>query len=223
MNRFIILCLLMSAAASAAAKKKAEKEEDKIYTIGTEKPGVQIGASKNAHQDKPSHPAVLYFIGLSRGSLAYHLPAFVAETRTFSPSFAGINFGEKQEDVLFLCKGNREISGEWQRFKRESGTFSQKLDIYQINIFQNLNLPWSVSNSVFFTAGLGAAPLYITAEQSGLGNSVSEFGFMGMIKFDAVFPFQKNYQFDIALKSGWGHVAHHNLFLTTLGAGVSFE
>ncbi|MBC7537432.1 MAG: hypothetical protein H7281_01320 [Bacteriovorax sp.] len=216
-------------------KKKVDKIEDKIYSVEKTSPEIIIGkreelAEKNNTNYK--RPTDLWYVAIIRSSLNYHLPSITANSLSFSPAFLGLTVGKKIEDHFFLYDGFYEISGEWQRFKRESALgsntlFFQKLDLYQFNVFQNFNVTSLVSRSVFFSVGLGLAPVYFTAEQSVFGNSTSELGYMGMLKGDIAFQLNKakmkNYEIDIGLKFGWGSVGSHEISTTALSLGLNFE
>ena len=139
---------------------------------------------------------------------------------------------KKTEDQFFLYKGYYEITGEWQRFKRESVIgntvlYSQKLDLYQVNFFQNFDIAWALKHSVFFSAGIGVAPVYLTTEQSVFSNSTSELGYMGMLKGNIIIPIKKtilkNDEIDIGLKIGWGSLGSHEISTTALSLGLNFE
>jgi hypothetical protein len=175
---------------------------------------------KKLSEIRPQH---LFYVGLTRGSLTYKLPSLLMGDNRFSPNLVGINIGNKTGNELYLYKGYYEISGEWQGFKRESGIFSQKINVFQINLIQNVNLAWSFRNSLFFSAGLGVAPVYLTAEQSVFGNSVSHFGAMGLLKADFIFPLKKNIEVDLGMRGGWGSVGGREIFMSNLNLGLNFE
>jgi hypothetical protein len=50
---------------------------------------------------------------------------------------------------------------------------------------------------------------------------------MGMLKGNIVIPLNKtimkNYEMDIALKTGWGSVGSHEISTTALSLGLNFE
>ena len=76
---------------------------------------------------------------------------------------------------------------------------------------------------MFFSVGLGLAPVYLTVEQSVLGNSISSLGYMGMFKGNLMVPFKKIYEADLALRIGWGSVGGHDISTTTLSLGLKFD
>ncbi|MDD4974373.1 MAG: hypothetical protein PHY93_08465 [Bacteriovorax sp.] len=232
------LLLLSQVTVAATSKKKVVKKKatiDKVYKIENTSPEIIIGEREKLSEKNKNiytRPADLWSVALVRSGLKYQLSSITANSLSFSPILVGLIIGKKIEDQFFLYKGYYEISGEWQRFKREStiGTnvlYSQKLDLYQIDIFQNINLAWALSHSVFFSVGIGFAPVYLTTEQSVLGNSTSELGYMGMLKGNIVIPLNKrimkNYEMDIALKTGWGSVGSHEISTTALSLGLNFE
>ena len=106
---------------------------------------------------------------------------------------------------------------------RLSGIYFQKLNVYQLSIFQNVDLYCSKNQTFFFSAGLGISPLFLTAEQSVFGNSETLLGGMGLLKFDFIFPFKNQYEWDLTLKSGWGNVGGHKIFISNIGLGINFE
>lgn len=227
MNKMILslFVLSMSHYAFAAKDKNKDKNEvDKIYSVPITKSEILIEnpaplMEKNANE----RPAHLFYLGIVRGSLTYKLPTLNGLTTDFSPSLVGVSAGVKTANKFYLFKGNLELDGEWQGFKRESGGFSQKLNVYQLNVIQNLDLYWPSKRSFYFSAGVGLAPVYLTAEQSIFGNSYSAFGLMGLLKFDFILPIKRKYELDLNLKGGWGSVGAHEIFLSTVGLGLNFE
>lgn len=229
----LILLLLNLSLVFAATTKKSikikDKSTDKIYTVENNPPQIQIGEHQaSSLVDKPaSRPSDLWYLALIRSSLNYHLPSVTAASLAFSPSLVGVIVGKKTADHFFLYKGSFEIDGEWQAFKREAlignSSYSQKLNLYQVNLFQNFNIAWAMSHSLFFTAGVGIAPVFLTTEQSLFGNSTSELGYMGMLKGDVIYPLKKNYEIDLAVKMGWGTVGSHELSTIGFSLGLNFE
>lgn len=215
----------MSQYAFAVKDKSKDKNDlDKIYSVPIKKSEILIeNPSPLMAKNYNERPAHLFYLGIVRGSLTYKLPTLNGLTTDFSPSLVGMSAGIKTANNLYLFKGNLELDGEWQSFKRESGNFSQKLNVFQLNVIQNIDLYWSSKRSFFFSAGLGFAPVYLTAEQSIFGNSYSAFGAMGLLKFDFIFPIKRKYELDLNLKGGWGNVGGHEIFLSTVGLGLNFE
>lgn len=224
-----LLLLLFSNCVFGLAEKKAEKKsekkaDDKVYTVPQMKSEILLESyapplKKNINK----RPQNIFYMGITRGSLTYKLPSLISGVSHFSPDLIGVNIGKKTGNALSIFNGNYEVSGEWQRFKREFGSFSQKINVFQLNLIQNIDLAWSFKRSLFFSAGVGVTPVYLTAEQSVFGNSLSKFGAMGLLKFDLIFPFKKQTEFVLSLKSGWGSVGGSEIFLSTVGFGMNFE
>lgn len=235
----LILFSFCQLSIAGTTKKKSLKDknktqtqtQDKVYSVEKTSPEIIIGEpaeSKSKDHGVFKRPAELWYVGIIRSSLHYQLPSVTAQNLSFSPYRVGVVLGKKIEDQFFLYKGYYEISGEWHRFERNSALgnsslYTQKLDLYQINAFQNMDLAWVLKHKLFFSAGLGVAPVFLTTEQSVLGNSTSEFGFMGMLKTNMVFPLKKKYEIDLALKIGWGAVGGHKISTTALNLGLNFE
>jgi hypothetical protein len=239
----IILTVLICAQSLAATtKKKSSKKttqinssEVKVYEIDTKSPEILLGKSRDIQNDENqkkknigNRPAEFWSFSLVRSSLTYHLSTIMNNSLDFSPVLIGVNFGKKIENQFFLYKGYYEISGEWQRFKRESLVtnalnFSQNLNLYQINLYQNFNIVWAFKHSALFTVGVGIAPVLLTTEQSVFGNSTSDLGFMGLFKGNMIVPLKHSLEADLSIKLGWGSVAGHNISLTSLGLGLNFE
>lgn len=218
MKRFLFLLLLVFTTDLFAA--------DKVYSIKQSSPEISIGDDANQEVKGSNHlirPSELWNVGIVRSSLNYHLPSFAGNLLDFSPSFVGLIIGRKIKNQFFLYKGFYEFSGEWQRFNREF-VFSQKLDLLQINLFQNFNIAWALKHSVLFSVGVGISPLYLASEQSVLGNSTSVLGYMGMLKANIIIPLKKpQFEIDLSLKSGWGNAGGHEVSTTAIGLGVNFE
>jgi hypothetical protein len=227
----LMLTILNMSAAFAAGEKKAKKKkvespvsEDQIYVVPETRPEILIGNSAPPlRKYSGKRPENQYYVGIVRGALTYKLPALNNGTTDFKANTVGVSLSKKTADEIHFFKGNYEIGGEWQAFKRDLGVFSQKLNIFQLNFFQNFDLAWSLKHSVFFSAGLGVSPMYLTAEQSVFGDSVSKIGGMGLIKFDFIVPIKNSYEFDFGLKGGWGNVGGHEMFLSNLSLGLNFE
>ena len=229
----IILSLFAQDILAATSKKTSKKKEiveDKVYIVEKTSPEILIGEGPKLVERKNSfykRASELWYVSINRSSLKYSLPAITTNSLSFSPTLVGVTIGKKLADQFFLYKGYYEMSGEWQRFKRESTsgnmTNSQKLDLYQFNLFQNFNVGWALKHSLFFSVGMGLAPVYLTAEQSVLGNSVSSLGYMGMLKGNIIIPMKKSYEADVALRIGWGSMGSHEISATTLSLGLNFE
>lgn len=224
MMRIFILFFLMFLSVNGAFALSEKKTEDKVYTVPIAKSEILI--EKSAPPLKKisnERPASLYYAGIVRGSLNYKLSTLRGDTTHFSPTFVGVNAGIKTANHFYLFNGYFQLDGEWQNFKRESGVFSQKLNVFQIDLIQNVDLYWSSKRLFYFSAGLGVSPVYLTAEQSVFGNSFTSFGAMGILKFDFVFPLKSKDEIDLGLKGGWGSVGGREIFLSTLGLGVNFD
>jgi hypothetical protein len=233
--KILLFALLFSQMTFAAAAKKKPKvvdiSADKTYSVEKTSPEIIIGVKEDLalkNKNIYKRPTELWYAAIVRTGLRYHLPSYTGDWLTFSPSSVGFTFGKKTENQFFLYKGHFEISAEWQRFSRQAlvgnnSLYSQKLDLYQINIFQNFNLAWTFKHSVLFTIGLGLAPVYLTTEQSVFSNSSSELGYLVIFKTDAIIPLKQNLEIDIALKVGQGTVGSHDLSVLALNLGLNFE
>ena len=235
MKIFILIILNLLAQDLLAANfkkttKKKEAVEDQVYTVEKTSPEILIGESpklvelkKDLHKRAPE----FWYASINRSSLKYSLPVINATSLSFSPALVGLTIGKKQENQFYLYKGYFELSGEWQRFKRESTigniTNSQKLDLYQFNLFQNFNITWAFQHSLFFSVGIGLAPVYLAAEQSVIGNSISSLGYMGMLKGNIIIPLKKSYEADLALRIGWGSMGSNAISSSGLSFGLNFE
>lgn len=229
----IVFCMVQSSYAvttkKSVKKNAAVKTEDKVYAIEKTSPEIVIGENTELTEknNAASRPADLWYGALVRSSLNHKLPSVTGSTLSFSPTFIGIVFGKKVTDQFFLYKGYYEVTGEWQKFDREAAfgnsTYSQRLNLYQLNIFQNFNVAWVLKHSVFFSVGIGFAPVYVTTEQNFFGNSSSELGYMGMLKGNIVYPLKRNLELDLALKLAWGGVGSHEISASTVNLGLNFE
>lgn len=234
----IALCQSSFAASSNSKKKKLTKKSepvtaDKVYTVEETTPQILIGP-KDAEDLKlqmGKRPKSLWYAALVRSGLHYSIPSFKAGTLSFSPQAFGVILGKKVENQFYLYKGFYELNIEWQTFKREStssnGLYSQKLNLYQINLFQSFDLARVSKKSILFSMGIGIAPVYLTTEQSVFANSTSELGYMGMLKGNMSVPFNihvgKNLEADVGLRLGWGKVGSHEIATTSLSLGLNFE
>ena len=236
---FLILFFILSlsgASSAVTSKKKSLKKnvkiEDKVYTVKEASPEILIGEEEEVLikkvQNVKKRPKNFWYMGIIRTSLDYQLVSATSSKFSFSPYLVGFIFGKKTEFPLFSYNGQYEINGEWQRFKRESlfgnnMTFSQNLDLYQMNFFLNIMASWARINSIVFSTGLGMAPVYLTTDQSVFGYSTSELGYMGMLKGNILYTISKNYELDIALRFGFGKVSTRSISTTSLVLGLNFE
>jgi len=224
---FILSVIFFSAIAMAAGKKSSSKfapaSKEKIYTVPQVKSEIQLtNSAPPIKKYSGKRPELYYYASLVRGSLTYNIPTLNNGTNHFSPVLVGLNLGVKTSNKLFLYKGNYELSVEWQRFKRTTSIFSQNVNIFQFDLIQNFDLG-SIKNKIFFSAGLGFAPVYLTAEQSVFGNSLSRIGAMGLFKLDFNFPLKSKIEADLGFKGGWGNVGGDEIFLSTINCGINFE
>lgn len=209
------------------AKPKATEtkvEEHKIYSVPETKPEILIG---NQSQLPPARTTAradkLYYFGISKSALTYKIPSLINPASDFQQDLVGIVLGRKTANNLFYYRGHLEMDAEWMRFKRTTSVFEQRINVFQFDLIQNVDLAWSLKHSVYFSAGVGIAPMYLLGEQSIFGNSFSDFGASGIIKFDLIFPFKRFYEADLGLKGQWGRVGGHDLFLSGLNLGINFE
>lgn len=220
----ILILFLFCFFVSVYAANDEKKNHDKIYIVPAPKAEILIGHDTPIQMRSPEdRPQNLFHIGLTRGGLTYKLPTLNGEIVDFSPSSIGITLGRKVLNELYFYKGHFELNGEWQSYQRESATFSQKINVFQLSFIQNVDLAWSVNKTLFFSAGLGLTPVYLTAEKSVFGNSISNFGGMALLKFDFVLPIKKIYEYDLGLKTSWGSAGGIEIFISTLSLGINFE
>ena len=235
MKVLILIFFLSEASYGATTQKKSLKKdikvENKIYTVKVTGPEIVIGEKETSiktDQNIKKKPNDLWYVGIVRTTLDYQLNSATSNILSFSPHLLGVVFGKKTDFPFFLYRGQYEIEGEWQRFKRESLfgnniVFSQNLDLYQVNFFLNIISNWSRLDSFIFSAGLGIAPVYLTTNQSVFGNSSSELGHMGMLKGGIIYLINKKYELDIALRFGFGKVPPQSISTTSLVLGLNFE
>lgn len=219
MRALIVFIFLISSNIYAA-----KKNEVKVYSVPETKPEILIGnQSKIAEKKSEQRPEKLFYLGLSVNALTYKVPSLLPNANDFKQDLPGVAIGRKVVNDLFYYRGHFELDAEWMRFKRTSSVFEQRLNVVQIDVVQNIDLAWSLRHSVFFSAGLGVAPMYVLGEQSVFGNSFDHFGMSGIIKFDFIFPFKNKDEFDLGLKGQWGRAGGHGLFLSGLNLGLNFE
>lgn len=201
---------------------------EKVYTIENTSPEIIIGTKEAAlekekkNRYKVKRPSDLWSVALSRTSMRFHLPSFQGAQYSFSPKSLGLSLGHKKENKFYLYQGYYEYSLEYQKLERGT-TYKQALSLYQVNFFQNFDIAWVKKHSLFFSAGVGVAPLFLTTEQSILGNSTTDFGYLIMFKLNTLVPFKNYYEVDFSLKTGWGNASGHEISLTSLNLGLNFE
>jgi hypothetical protein len=203
---------------------QSKVNEEKIFSVPTVKPEINIGdlvpkIKKSSSDKRPD----VYFVSLVVSDFSYKQKSLLSNSTSTNPSLFGFNLGRRFSNEVAYFKGNYEIGGEWQNFKRKSGGYSQKLNLFQLNLFQNLNLGSSNKKKVHFTGGLGLAPIYLMGEQSVIANAISDVGFMGTIKFNFIFHYLKNIDYDFCLKTSWGSVNGVEVSQNSLGLGINFE
>jgi hypothetical protein len=236
MKVLLISFLLFSVSAHAAKKSKATKsnidkrvdkrvnEEQKIYSVPETKPEILIGNQSQLPPVRTTGRAdKLYYVGISKSALTYKTPSLINPASEFKQDLIGISLGRKTANNLFYYRGHFEMDAEWMRFKRTSSVFEQRINVFQFDLIQNIDLAYSLKHSVYFSAGFGVAPMYLLGEQSVFGNSFAELGGSGILKFDLIFPFKKFYEADLGLKTQWGRAGGHDLFLSSLNLGINFE
>lgn len=197
---------------------------DKVYPIKKAAPEIAIGKTEKADEAKKER----WNAAIIRSSLSYHLPSVTTHSPTFSPELVGIFVGKKTDDQLFGHNGFWEIGVEWQRFKRESNlggnfSYSQNLNLYQLNFYQNFFMGSVFRDQVIFSAGAGAAPVYLTSEQSVFGDSSSEIGFMVMLKGNITYPVFKSYELDFSFRGGLGSDGNEKIEMASILLGLNFD
>jgi len=229
MKAFLLVALIFSSNAFAAKVKKEKKQkapvvEEKIYSVPQAKPEILIGNQAPLPERRLDlRPDRLYYAGLSVSGLTYKIPSLISNAPAFKQDLAGIILGRKTANTLFYYRGHFEIDGEWMRFKRSTSVFEQKLNLLQVDLIQNVDLAWSLKRSLFFSAGIGIAPVIILGEQSVFGNSFSHFGATGVLKLNFIVPVKNKFELDFGLKGQWGSAGGHELFLSGLNLGLNFE
>lgn len=198
--------------------------EDKVYAVKKSDPEIVIGKSDGPDEKKRES----WCLSLIRSSLDYNLPSAASVSPAFSSDLVGVSFGKKTGNQLFSRAGFYEISAEWQKFIRESNFggklyYSQKLNLYQLNFFQNFYVGNAFKKLVSFSSGVGVAPVYLTSEQSVFGNSTSEYGLMAMINASATFPLYKSFELAFALRAGLGAVGDKKIETASILLGLNFE
>lgn len=239
----IILVIFVLVTSSAFAKTKSKKKKaepvnvDKTYEVEKNAPQILIGEKDNSapivEADRAS--GNYWHVELLLTDLTFKLPSLNAGSPDFSQNFVGIGVSRKMNHTLLGAKGHLEFGGQWQQFERSTkvgprGDFSQEINIYQINVFQNFNLFRAYSDSVIMTAGVGVAPIYLTAEKSIYNNELSELGYQLMGKANFIFPLKKIFSWEPLYFAGnvgalvsTGRVASQTFSTLSLTLGVDFE
>lgn len=239
----ILIAVVFGANAFAAPKAKTKKKKvapvnvDKTYQVEKNAPQIVIG------EDKSSEPIIeevkassnYWHAEILLTDVTFHLPALTGGSPEFSQNFVGIGVSRKNDNRLLGVRGNLEFGGQWQQYERTTrigprGEFSQEINIYQINVFQNFNIFRAFEDSVIMTAGVGVAPIYLTAEQSIYNNSLSELGYQLMGKANFVFPIKKIFSWtplhlagNVGAIATTGRVADHSMSTLSIALGVDFE
>jgi hypothetical protein len=241
--RYLILIFLIIASTNvfAAQKKKAVKktapvvEADKTYEVEKHQPEIAIGEPKAEAPVVDNHFKTYWKVDILFTDLTFHLPAIIGGAPDFSQNAVGVVVGKKHDDQIFSIKGNTELSVQWQQFKRSTkvgpkAEFSQNINVYQVNLFQNFNYARAFQDSLIMTAGVGVAPIYLTSAESIYNNSISELGFQVMGKADFLFPIKKLFSWntnhlaaDIGLLASTGQVDSHTFSTLSASVGVNFE
>ena len=236
MKLTLILTIVLFYSVSLMATEKKEAVTDKVYNVDKSLPQIQIGpVSDSPILQMNKRPMIdTWHMAITRSNFSYPLVSFSGDTPDFSESAVGIELGRKIDDRIYSHRGSFEGSLEWQRFYREKiigqSSFKQNINVFQMNLFQNFNMGRPLGNDhLLVTAGIGAAPVYMTSEKNVFTNSISDFGALAMMKINFIMPakkwisFLKNESFDLSLKAGWGRVGKTNLSMGTIGIGLDFE
>lgn len=224
MKYLVLLFLTVTLQANAA---KPVDDIDKIFLVpplsdtkdqATNFPKLPLVEKLNQQQ----RPNVFYYLGLIQGDMKYNLPATNGGTTDLDSANFGINAGKKIYQNKDLYQGYLEISLEWQRYQREAGYFDQKINIYLLNLIQNIDLI-KMKDLAFISMGLGITPVYLTAERSVFGDSISRLGAILVFKTDFMLKVYHHHEVDLAFKIGWGKVASEELIMPSLHLGINFE
>ena len=207
------------------------ESQDKIYSFKKNKSEIKIEKPLIRTEEitgAGKHLLSFWSIGLIRSNLNYDLPTYTAAPISFSPASVGFSFGRTSQNNLLNHLGYYEVSLEWQAFKRESAItqgyiFSQKLDLYQLNIFQNFYLGSFLKQSVLFSIGAGIAPVFLTSEQSVFANSTADLGYEGMLKGNIIVPFKKDYELDFGARIGGGRIGDRKIDHSALILSFNFK
>lgn len=235
----IFLLILIYGTVNAWAAKKNEKENDsekklevqKVYQVGSD--AAQLGFDTKAIE-KQSVIDSLYF-AISRSGINYKIPSLINTTSDFSNKAIGITVGKKQSDLILSIPGFYEYSFEWQNYERDAisttrYSYSQKLNLFKFNLFQNYSIANAFHKSLFVTFGLGLSPLISTLDQSALSNSETNLGILGTIKTNLTYPLKNkeiamlnNMALDLELSAGIGTLGGENLNMTAIKFGSNFN
>ncbi|MEA9355763.1 hypothetical protein SHI21_06110 [Bacteriovorax sp. PP10] len=238
----ILIAAVFASSAFAAPKSKIKKRTapvmlDKTYQVQKNAPQIVIGEENSTapiiEEEKASanywHAEILFT------DLTFSLPALTGGAPDFSQNFVGIGASRKNDNKILGVKGNLEFGAQWQQYERTTkigprGEFSQEINVYQLNVFQNFNIFRAFEDSVIMTAGAGIAPIYLTAEQSIYNNSLSELGYQLMGKANFVFPVKRIFSWtplhlagNVGVVIATGRVAENTMSTLSLALGVDFE
>lgn len=238
----ISFCIFLGSSAFAATKAKAKKKTapvvaDKTYQVEKNAPQIAIGAADSSKPivEEAKASDNYWHVEILLTDLTFNLPALTGGSPAFSQEFVGIGVTRKMENRLLGKRGHLEFGGQWQKYDRTTkigprGEFSQEINVYQLNVYQNFNFIRAFEDSLFVTAGVGFAPLYLTAEQSIYNNSLSEVGYQVMAKANFIFPISRILSWrplhlaaDIGVIASTGRVADHSMSTLSLALGVDFE
>lgn len=238
----ILIAVVFGSSAFAAPKSKTKKKaapvvQDKTYQVEKNAPQIVIGEENNTAPiiEEVKASANYWHVEILLTDLTFSLPALTGGAPDFSQNFVGIGVSRKNDNKILGVKGNLEFGGQWQQYDRTTkigprGEFSQEINVYQLNIFQNFNIFRAFEDSVIMTAGAGIAPIYLTAEQSIYNNSLSELGYQLMGKANFVFPVKRIFSWtplhlagNVGVIAATGRVADHTMSTLSLALGVDFE
>jgi len=229
MKMLIVAAIFFSTSAFAAKTVKKTKETkpveiEKIYSVPQTRPEILIGDQAPLPERKKELRADrLYYAGLTFSGVTYKIPSLIPNAQEFKQELAGVALGRKTANNVFYYRGHFEIDGEWMRFKRKSSVFAQKINLFQLDLIQNVDLAISLKHSLYFSTGIGIAPVMILGEQSVFGNSFTNFGATGILKFDFIVPIKNKFEVDLGLKGQWGKAGGHELYLSSVHLGINFE
>ena len=239
----ILIAVVFGTSAFAAPRSKTKKKKvapvnvDKTYQVEKNAPQIVIG------EDKSSEPIIeevkasdnYWHAEILLTDVTFNLPALTGGSPGFSQNFVGVGVSRKNDNRLLGARGNLEYGGQWQQYERTTrigprGEFSQEINVYQLNIFQNFNVFRAFEDSVIMTVGAGVAPIYLTAEQSIYNNSLSELGYQLIGKANLVFPVKRIFSWtplhlagNVGVIASTGKVADQTMSTLSLALGVDFE
>lgn len=238
----LVICLLSTTQVFAKTKAKKKKfvapvAQDKTFQVEKNAPQIQIGEEGNLKpiiEEEKASPNY-WHVEILLTNLTYHLPALTGGSPEFSQNFVGVGASRKMENRIFGSLGSLEFGGQWQQYERTTrigprGEFSQEINVYQLNVFQNFNFLKAFQDSVQISAGVGVAPIYLTAEQSIYNNSLSELGYQLMGKMNFMFPVKRIFSWkplhlaaNVGVVAGTGKVDGITMSTLSLALGVDFE